>query len=763
MKKRIIFALTLIGFTSMASQIVLMRELLVIFYGNELSLGITLFCWLFGTALGSWVLGKWLISRSNSQITVFCFGQIDLVFVLFLSVLGVRFIPGAFNFSPGEIIGILPITIATCILLFPVCILIGCLFVLGCEIHKGSLKGAVRIGQVYIFEAIGAAVGGLITSLFLIRFLTPLHIISLVGLLNLFSVFLLLWKKRISALFVGLACLGFIFAIFSGTINTIRDISLSKQWSGYELLTSVDSIYGNISVTKRENLYSVFVNGLYDFSVPDELTSQMSVHFPLLEHPDPKDILLIGGGLSGRLKEVLKHSVSSVDYVELDPELVKVAKEYLPPNKALNDKRVRVITNMDGRLFIKRTKQRYDVVIINLPEPYTAQLNRFYTEEFYKEVERVLRDRGILSFSLRSNPNYISQEQSQLYMTLKNTLDAVFPDLIITPGATNYFVASKQKNLLTLDRNILIDRLNKRGIEAQYMREYYLYSELSQERIDFFQDRLEKSQFAAINRDFQPIAYYYDMVLWSSFFKYSLKNVFKSVSPRKIYIVSILLFILLFIPVGLRKRRPKFSNWPVLLCVATTGFAEISFQIITLITFQVLYGYVYYKLGIILTSFMIGLIIGGLWVNKIIDRGKGDRKLFIKTQWLIFIYPLILPVLFWLFLNLKGKVSFWLGSNIIFAFLPVIPGIIGGFQFPLANKLYLEDSNSGTGRSASLIYGLDLFGACLGAVVVTIFLLPIIGIPMTCLLVAGLNVIGLLVLYRVNGDGSLARNPLDTN
>ena len=748
MKKRIIFALGLVGFTSMASQIVLMRELLVIFYGNELSLGITLFCWLFGIALGSWVLGKWLISRFKSQIAVFCLGQIVLVFILFLSVLGVRFIPSLFKFSPGEIIGILPISIATFVLLFPVCILVGCLFVVGCEIHKGSLKGAVKIGQVYILEAIGAAIGGLITSLFLIRILSPLYIISLLGLLNLFSAFLLLWKKRIWALCVGLLSLGFIFIIFSGKINILRDISLREQWRGYELLTSFNSIYGNIAVTKRENLYSVFVNGLYDFSVPDERTSEMSVHFPLLEHPNPKDILFIGGGLSGRLKEALKHPVNRVDYVELDPELVKVTKKYLPLNEALNDKRVRVITNMDGRLFIKRTKQTYDVVIINLPEPYTAQLNRFYTEEFYKEVERVLKDKGILSFSLTSNPNYISQEQAQLYMTLKNTLSSVFADVIITPGETNYFLASKQKNLLSLDWRILIDRLNKRSIKAKYMREYYLYSELSQERIDFFEDRLKQSRFAAINRDFQPIAYYYDMVLWSSFFKYSLKKVFKTVSPGKIYIVSVLLFIFLFIPVGFRKIRRKFPNWPVLLCVTTTGFAEIAFQIITLLAFQVLYGYVYYKLGIILTSFMIGLIFGGFWITKIIDRGGGDYKLFIKTQVLIFIYPLILPVLFWFFLNLKGKVGFWLGSNLIFAFLPVIPGLIGGFQFPLANKLFLKDNNFALGRSASLIYGLDLFGSCLGAVLVTIFLLPIIGIPMTCLLVAGLNIIALLVLYR---------------
>ena len=157
-------------------------------------------------------------------------------------------------------------------------------------------------------------------------------------------------------------------------------------------------------------------------------------------------------------------------------------------------------------------------------------------------------------------------------------------------------------------------------------------------------------------------------------------------------------------------------------------------------------GYVYYKLGIILTSYMIGLIFGGWWITKSMSKIKDDHNLFIKTQGMIFIYPLILPVLFWIFSRSTDGFSFWLGSNVVFPFLPIIPGLIGGFQFPLANKLYLETINAGPGRSAGLTYGIDLFGACLGAVVVAIFLIPLVGIYMSCLLVAGLNLVGLILL-----------------
>jgi len=748
MKRRIIYALILIGITSMVAQIVLMRELLVVFYGNELSLGLTLASWLFWIAFGSWAIGRVITHKIKEKIVVFTLCEIILAFLLPISVICVRFIPFAFKFSPGEIIGILPMSIATFVLLAPICILGGFLFVLGCDIYKVTKEGAVQIGHVYILEAIGASIGGLLTSLFLIRYFSPLYIMFFVGLLNLIAASLLLWKRKILFSLTAVMVLGFILIFVFGKVDSLREFSLKQQWRTYELLSSENSVYGNIVVTKRENLFSIFANGLYGFTVPDELTSERNAHFPLLEHPHPKEVLLIGGGSSGLLPQVLRHPVERVDYVEMDPLVIDLAKKYLPGDDALIDSRVSVISNMDGRLFVKRIKQKYDVVIMSLPEPHTAQLNRFYTREFYTEIERILKPKGILSFSLHSNPNYISQEQVQLYLTLKETLEDIFPEVKITPGETNYFLASNQEGVLNLDWRLLMQRLKERNIQARYMREYYLFSELSQERIDFFNERLAREEVTTINTDFRPIAYYYDMVLWNTFFKYNLKGLFKAINPKKIYIAAVLIYLFLLIPIWLRALRRRSSNWAVLVCMGTTGFAEITFQIITLLSFQVLYGYVYYKLGIILTSYMIGLILGGFLITKRLREKRGDYNLFIKTQVAIFIYPLILPVLFWVFSSLKGEFSFSLGSNIIFPFLPIIPGLIGGFQFPLANSLYIESKSAKVGYSAGLTYGIDLFGSCLGAVLVSIFLIPIIGIPMSCFLIAGLNLVGLILLLR---------------
>ncbi|MBI5144444.1 MAG: hypothetical protein HZA30_05200 [Candidatus Omnitrophica bacterium] len=78
-------------------------------------------------------------------------------------------------------------------------------------------------------------------------------------------------------------------------------------------------------------------------------------------------------------------------------------------------------------------------------------------------------------------------------------------------------------------------------------------------------------------------------------------------------------------------------------------------------------------------------------------------------------------------------------------FLPIIAGTIGGFQFPLANEIYL-DKNNEIGRVSGLSYGIDLLGSCIGALLVGAFLIPVLGIPKTCLMVSIMNFMVLVVL-----------------
>lgn len=744
MKKIISLSIFLIGFTAMAGQIIFMREFLTVFYGNELSVSLILANWLVGGAIGSFVLGRFT-DRIRDKAAMFSTCQLVLSVLLPASIIAVRFIKNALNVSPGEIIPFFPMLLSSFIILAPFCIILGFMFSLACRMYEvRSHLGAISIGKVYVLESIGAMAGGVLASFILIRLFNSFQIGVALCLLNVFFAFLLISEneeRHPRLLTATVLILAFFAAMWLfGGWNRIDKYSLEKQWKGYNLLASKNSIYGNIAVTKRGTQISFFDNGLHLYTVPNELVSEESVHFALLEHPGPRKVLLIGGGVGGLAEEIIKHPIEKLDYVELDPLIIKMARQYLPwaHFMPLEDKRVSIISG-DGRYFIKTTEERYDCVIIALGDPCTAQLNRFYTAEFFNELSHVLNKGGIVSFGVTSSESYIGRELNDFLSSIYVTLKKSFSDVLIIPGDTAYFLASGGKSKLTYDYRVLMERARKRGMNLQYVREYYLFSKLSPQKTAYIKKAIIKNTGVKANYDFRPISYYYDIIFWSSRFRDSLfSRLLKAATEIRVWAAVALLCIFIIFYTSKRAGRRGGTRRIALIAVMACGFSSLAFQVLILISFQILYGYLFYKLGIILTSFMVGLALGGLAVIKAMSVLKKDRQLFIATQCAICIYPLVLPVFLFLLSGSGSRAVSWIGSNVIFFILPAIAGFIGGFQFPLANKIYLGRREE-VGRVAGLSYGVDLFGSCLGALLTGAILIPILGIPRTCLAISLIN------------------------
>ena len=756
MKKPVLFAVFLAGFTAMSAQIVLLRQLIVIFYGNEISLGILLGAWLFWGAIGSWLLGRLADKIQNRQFS-FALLQIALAFVLVGVIFAIRNARTILGILPGEIIGFLPMAGFSFVVLSLICMILGFLFALAARLYPKEETGAIRIGRVYILEAIGAVCGGCGVSFFFIRYFDALYIMLGLAGLNLISAYLLQYGLKrprfiLAAKWAALTLIAILLALFfSRNAQRLKQISIHQQWKHFALLTAQDSIYSNLAVTRENGQYSFFSNGLYLFTVPDYASAEETVHFALLETPRPERVLLLGGGIGGLAAEILKHPVSRLHYVELDPEIIALGKDFLPPRRLefLEDPRLTVF-HQDGRLFIKRSRlsadfSPYNSIIVYLGDPYTAQINRFYTQEFFAEVKKCLAEDGVFSFGLGSSENFLNQEQEQFLSSIHRTLKNVFAEVKVIPGDTAYFFATDKKGILTYDYKKLVGRLKKRGIQARYVREYYLFAKLSADRIAYLEQRL-KNPKAISNRDLRPISYYYDMVLWSTYFARPWRRILFGLNERTLWWCFSLAYFFILI-YGFWRRRAAAKSQAVLLAVCTTGLTELSFQVVILLAFQIIYGYLYYKLGIILSFFMAGLVLGAWFITKQLEHLKDDYSLFIKTQIAISVYPIILPVVFSaLNMATADKTASWIGSNIVFPALPVISGFVGGFQFPLANKIILRDTYL-IGRVAGLSYGMDLLGSCIGALLVSAFLVPILGITQTCIAVALLNLSVLAALF----------------
>jgi spermidine synthase len=735
-----------LGMASMMGQIIIIRELIVVFYGNELSLSVILAIWLFWVAFGSFALGR-LVDILKSREKLLAGIQLTTSIILPLNILFIRVIKLALNISPGEIVGFMPMFMSSFISLSFICMLFGLTFTLISKISsENSLAPSSAVGKIYLLEGLGASIGGFIYSFFLIKNLSPLENGLIAGSLNLFAS-ILFSRNIVQLIYLITLLLSFIFNWPLYLDRFARKI----QFAPFNIVESTDSIYGNITVTKKDSQFSFYENGLLLFTSGDLLTSEESVHYAMLEHPLPEKILLIGGGMAGSLKEILKHPVKGVDYVELDPLIIGLGEKYLAPIK---DNRMNIV-HMDGRMFVKQistddgrrtTDDGYDVIILNLPDPYTAMLNRFYSLEFFREIKKILAPDGVFSFSLSASENYINPENAVYLGCIYNTLEKEFQDIKILPGDNVIFLASNKMDLLTYDTDVLLKRLRERKIRTKFVREYYMPFKMNPLRIKYVESAIKEADVKKINRDFRPVGYFYHMLLWLTLFSAGIAML-PYMGMMNIYILTGVIIVLFLIVLLIQKLVKASFKMPVALSIATTGMSEISFQIITILAFQFLYGYMYYKIGIILASFMLGLVLGSFFINRRLEGIKDEKALYLKTQAFICIYPLILPLIFIAIAKinlLRPEIGKAMEAS--FVFLPIIAGFMGGFQFPLANKICLKGPEE-TGKITGFLYGIDLLGSCIGGLVVGLLLVPVLGIIETSLVLFIINTLVLALLH----------------
>jgi spermidine synthase len=203
-------------------------------------------------------------------------------------------------------------------------------------------------------------------------------------------------------------------------------------------------------------------------------------------------------------------------------------------------------------------------------------------------------------------------------------------------------------------------------------------------------------------------------------------------------VVSLLLFAWGFRSVGLRRST-------LLVALGVTGALEIIFEVVILIGFQILYGFVYSKIGILLMGFMVGLTSGGWWMTKRLGRKNVTYGSILKIQGALCVYPLAMIAAFKGLSVLSGNTLVFLSTEILFPVLIAFGGFLGGAQFPLANKLYIERGGR-VGHAGGKSYGIDVLGSSLGALIGGSLLIPILGIWNTCIFLSCLSLFALLLL-----------------
>ena len=165
-----------------------------------------------------------------------------------------------------------------------------------------------------------------------------------------------------------------------------------------EVLYHQKSVFQDVLVFDSTNYGKVLVlDGVIQCTERDEHSYQeMMAHLPLYAHPNPKKVLVIGGGDGGVLREIARHScVEEIVICELDKDVIDVSKKYLPfMAKGFDDKRVTVHIK-DGAQFMKENQSSFDVIITDSSDPVGPACVLFETP-FYKAMHGSLRDGGII-------------------------------------------------------------------------------------------------------------------------------------------------------------------------------------------------------------------------------------------------------------------------------------------------------------------------------------------------------------------------------
>jgi spermidine synthase len=744
------------GFSGLVAQILLLRELLIVFSGNELSIGIILANWLILEAFGSFFLGK---RAENTKHKIETFVIITILFSLSLpvAVYFARILKNILGVSIGQGLGLLPILYSSFLILLPTSISHGALFTFACKLHSlFSARDASSVGKVYVYETFGTLVGGIVVTYLLIPYLNAFHIVSYLAVLNfLVGIVLLIpfWRRgKFQKLVTITSSLLFIFGIsfiLFGGADRLHRRSIENQWKAQNVVHYQNSIYGNLCVIENEGQYTFFSDGIPHIitPVPDIAFVEEFVHLALLSHPDPKQVLILSGGAGGLINEVLKHpTVDLVEYAELDPLVFQLLRKFptvLTENE-LNDSRVK-IKHTDGRLLLKMTDKSYDVILVGLSEPSDLQTNRFFTKEFFSLAEKRLKETGILVIGLPGSLTYLNDELRDLNSSIFHTIKSIFPYVRVIPGdGTNIFLASNSKGISLLDKTQLAQQLNERDLKVNLIVPRHIEYKLHPRWVDWFLRFIGEST-QKLNYDFKPLGLFYSISHWNAIFTPFLGRLFRWLKNLNLqmFLVLFVLFVAFFFL--MRARNKRFFGCGIPLCVGTTGFAGMMFDLILIFTFQAIYGYVFSWIGLLVSFFMAGAASGAMKITSLLPEIKNDTRFFISIDLAIICFSFILPFVFLFlkpYLDTPGTFIF---LRALFLLLSFISGLLVGAQFPLANKVYLKGRQD-LSKTAGLTYSLDLLGGWLGGIVGGVLLLPILGLFGSCMVVVLLKLSSFLII-----------------
>jgi spermidine synthase len=494
-----------------------------------------------------------------------------------------------------------------------------------------------KTSTVYRNEAAGSVVGGLLTVLFsyfgaggfsLLFFLSGIEISRAV-------------YGRILIFLIPAACL--VGGFFLGP--SLDRTGLDLRWPGFETVKTSHGYSGLWAVHDRENQITISHNGRHLRTIPNRQSSEEALLWPFLFHPEAENILLIG-----------------FEGIEID--------KYLPENvhatALIGDEgflRLNVANLSEYRIsdpLSFKTELQYDIVNVYLRGGAGLGDNRFETDFFFEKCKNWLQNNGILYVSAISDENYIPPELCRYLSSIKTTLDFYFESVSLIPGSRIGFVCS------SADKNLNpIESLKTLKIDSPYFNEPLVANRLASFRIAYLQSCFKTDGID--NKIFRP-ASMINYLRWIGSMFGGARYFFQIY----MYPYPLLFFpVILLIPFMIRILGK--SDFIPVFAVTMLGAAGLTSEIAVIYLFQILFGYLYLHIGLIIAIFMGGMALGA-------HLGGKSKYYFIAGPFLIVV------ILFLFFPTIIESESGLKSALLLLYILAAVSGFCSGGGFAAVSE-----------------------------------------------------------------------------
>ncbi|MCP4699712.1 MAG: 4Fe-4S binding protein [Gammaproteobacteria bacterium] len=742
--RRIYLALMMLGAFSQIAQALLIREFLVVFYGNEAGFGAFYGSWLLWIALGSFGIARFY-KRFVQGLKLFFPIFIALPVILAIQIGITRIVRLFIESSSAEFISLGDLFVAVFLITMPAGLALGVAFPLGCRVlracrqEESSMRAAriqddVRdVSKLYVFEALGAFAGGVLFTFVFIEWLGVWRSLGLTALLMaLAGGALVSGRTRLAAAVIGLAGLIGFLTPLGGTLHQYAEkLRFATLHPGLTLLDTKETRYGHVAAARFGQQISIINDGRITGSFPNPERSAQEAAYYYTQSGGARKILLFGGTADGLAAELLRYPLQRLDVVQQDQPAFELIRRYLPEKTlhALENPRLR-LHFLDGRRFVNRLPSEpiYELVLVLAPDPSSAHQNRYFTREFYSRMRASMTATGVLCTQADSASNYLGKDVKSYSGSIFHTLKQVFPHITVMPGDTHVFCASASPGIVSTNPLVLKKRYENIELAERVFPAAGFLSLLPADRIAFVRKNLEK-EAAEVNTDLKPVTYYLNMILWGKFTASGFTDFLSVLQGLGIwpYLIPLLVFTVLFMLRLLLEKNGKGRPMAqrragAVFALAALGFIAMAAELQLIFSYQAHAGFVFSRIALLNGMFMTGLALGAGIIGRRLAGSRFTGFALAAVLALVAGACAGLPTVLQALARLDGPVQ-----ETVYVVLVTLTGLLTGIGFPLGVHLtHLSSRN--VVRTSGVTEAADHLGGAAGGLLTGAFLVPILGI-----------------------------------